>query len=554
MSLSGVTRAGIPRDIIAGITVAAIAIPEGLGYAAIAGLPVQTGLYCALLPPLIFALLGSSRQLAVGADSATAALVAAGAGMVAAAGTQDYVDAVAVLGLFIALFLVLVAVAGLGFLADLISQPVLAGFLSGVGVSLMIGKLPGMLGIEAHGTTWEKLTYTLTHVGDAVPAAAVLSILTVVIMLGIEHRFSKLPAALVALVVASLAGIALNAESRGVASVGALPAGLPQIGWPGLPGTGSYYAMAGSAASIAVVILAQSAAVSRSFSLQNKYPVSVRGDMLGLAAANLGSAVSQGFAINGSPPRTAAGDSAGGRSQIINVAQAGTVALVLLFLTEIFDFIPSCVLDGVVFAIGVTLIKVGTLREVGRARRSELIVALVTLLVVAFVGVEQGIVLAIVLSLIDRLSRQYHPHMATLIQDGEVTERLRLRVPVDASHLSGVLVLRFGAALFFENATYFSEQTRALLESSESPVRLLVLDCAAVDDLDYTGAQTLASLGRDLRAQGAELVITEYSDVVGSMLSESGADADLTVVPRLEQAVLVKPRTSPGASVQQDRS
>lgn len=544
MSLRGVSLAGVPRDVIAGITVAAIAIPEGLGYAAIVGLPVQTGLYCALLPPLIFALLGSSRQLAVGADSATAALVAAGAGMVATTGTQEYVDAVAVLGLFIALFLVLVAVAGLGFLADLISQPVLAGFLSGVGISLMIGKLPGMLGFEAHGTTGEKLAYTLTHLGDAVPAAAVLSIGTVVIMLGIEHRFSKLPAALVALVAASLAGIALNAESRGVEMVGALPAGLPQLGWPGLAEPGHYYAMAGSAASIAVVILAQSAAVSRSFALQNKYPVNVRGDMLGLSAANLGSAVSQGFAINGSPPRTAAGDSAGGRSQVINVAQAGAVALVLLFLTGIFDHIPSCVLDAVVFAIGVTLIKVGTLRDVGKARRSELIVALVTLLVVAFVGVEQGIVLAIILSLIDRLRRQYHPHLAVLIQDGEVTERLRLRVPVDSSALAGVLVLRFGAALFFENATYFAEQTRVFLASSEEPVRLLVLDCAAVNDLDYTGAQTLASLGRDLRAQGAELVITEYSEVVRRMLAQTGADADLALVPRLEQAVLVEPTRS----------
>jgi sulfate permease, SulP family len=545
VSLRGASPSGVPRDVLAGVTVAAIAIPEGLGYAQIAGLPVQTGLYCALLPPLLFALLGSSRQLVVGADSATAALVAAGAGAVAAAGTQDYVNAVAVLGLFTAMFLVLVAVAGLGFLADLMSQPVIAGFLSGVGVSLMIGKAPGMLGLEAHGTTWDKLTYTLTHLGDAVPAAAVLSIGAVAIMLTIERRFSKLPAALVALVAASLAGIALDAQARGVAMVGALPAGLPQLGWPGLQEAGQYYRMAGTAASIAVVILAQSAAVSRSFALQNKYPVNVRTDMLGLAAANLGSAVTQGFAINGSPPRTAAGDGAGGRSQVINLAQAVTVALVLLFLTGMFDVIPSCVLDGVVFAIGVTLIKSATLRGVGRARRSELLVALVTLGVVAFVGVEQGVLLAIVLSLIDRLRRQYHPHVAVLIEDGNVAERLRLRVPVERSKLEGVLVMRFGAALFFENATFFDERARELLASARSPVRVLVLDCAAMEDLDYTGAQTVAALGRDLRAQGAELVVTESSDDVNRMLRVTGADVDVVLVPRLEQAVLVAP-AAPG--------
>lgn len=538
MSLRGVNRAGLPRDIVAGITVAAIAIPEGLGYAKIVGLPVQTGLYCALLPPLIFALLGSSRQLVVGADSATAALVAAGAGAVAVVGTQDYVDAVAVLGLFIALFLVLIAVAGLDFLADLISQPVLAGFLSGVGVSLMIGKLPGMLGLEASGTTWDKLVETVTGLGDINRASAALGIGTVVVMLLLEERLPRVPAALVALGAATLAGVLLGAEARGVEMVGALPPGLPGLSWPGLE-VGQFARMAATAASIAVVILAQSAAVSRSFALTNRYPVSVRTDMLGLAAANLGSAVSQGFAINGSPPRTAAGDSAGGRSQVINVAQAVTVGAVLLFLTSLFDYVPSPVLDGVVFAIGYKLIKWSTLRDVGRARRSELIVALVALVVVAFVGVEQGILLAIVLSLIDRLRRQYRPHDDILVADGEVAPRLLRRMAVPAANLDGLLVFRFGAALFFENATYFAERVRGLLADAKAPVRLLVIDCAAMEDVDYTGAHTLADLSRELRAGGGDLVVTEMSDVVVGMLQATGVDQELTLVPRLEQAVLV---------------
>lgn len=545
MSLRGVNRTGLPRDVVAGITVAAIAIPEGLGYAKIAGLPVQTGLYCALLPPLFFALLGSSRQLVVGADSATAALVAAGAGAVAVAGTQDYVDAVAVLGLFIGLFLVLIAVAGLDFLADLISQPVLAGFLSGVGVSLMIGKLPGMLGLEASGTTWDKLVATVEGLGDINAASAALGIGTVVVMLALEERLPRVPAALVALSAATLAGVLLNAESRGVAMVGALPAGLPGLSWPGVD-PGEFARMAATAASIAVVILAQSAAVSRSFALQNGYPVSVRQDMLGLAAANVGSAVGQGFAINGSPPRTAAGDSAGGRSQVINVAQAVTVGAVLLFLTGLFDYIPSPVLDGVVFAIGYKLIKWATLRDVGRARRSELLVALVALVVVAFVGVEQGILLAILLSLIDRLRRQYRPHDDVLVADGVIAPRLLRRMAVPEANLDGLLVFRFGAALFFENATYFAERVRALLAEAKDPVRLLVLDCAAMEDVDYTGAHTLADLGRELRAGGGDVVVTELSDAVVAMLRATGVDQELTLVPRLEQAVLVG-RQPPGS-------
>lgn len=545
--LTGYRTAWLRGDVVAGITVAAIAIPEGLGYAKIAGLPVQTGLYCALIPPLLFALIGSSRQLIVGADSATAALVAAGAGAVAAAGTSQYVDAVAVLGVFTALFLVLIALARLDFLADLISQPVLAGFLSGVGVSLMIGKLPGMLGIEASGTTWDKLVATVTSLDEVNAASAALAAGTVVVMLGLEARMPKVPAALVALTTLSLAGVLIGAADRGATMVGTIPAGLPQPSWPGLE-PGEFARMAATAASIAIVILAQSAAVSRSFALKNKYPVSVRQDMFGLAVANVGSAVTQGFAINGSPPRTAAGDGAGGRSQMVNIAQAVTVALVLLFLTGLFEYIPSPVLDAVVFAIGYKLIKWATLREVGRASRPELYVALVALVVVAFVGVEQGILLAIVVSLIDRLRRQYHPHDDVLVRDGVVAPRLEARVPVPAEDLGDVLVFRFSAPLFFENATYFGERVRALLESAATPVRVLVIDAAAMEDVDFTGAQTLAELGRELRATGGELVVTETSDEVVAMMRATGASQAVTMVPRLEDAVAVRPSTTPAAA------
>ena len=180
------------------------------------------------------------------------------------------------------------------------------------------------------------------------------------------------------------------------------------------------------------MILAQSAAVARSFAQKNGYTDSVKGDLVGLSAANLASAFTSGFAINGSPPRTAAGDSSGSKGQVVNIAMAVTVALVLLFLTGLFEYIPSGVLDAVVFTIGIKLVKVGTLRAVGRTSRPEFLVAIVTLLAVAFVGVEQGIFLAIILSLIDRLRRQYHPHDAVLLSDGKVIPRLESRVKVPA--------------------------------------------------------------------------------------------------------------------------
>lgn len=531
--LAGLQGMSARKDIIAGITVAAIAIPEGLGYAKIVGLPVETGLYCALLPPLLFALMGSSRQLVVGADSATAALVAAGAGAVAAAGTAAYVDAVAVLGMMTAFFLVLVVLARLDFLADLISRPVLAGFLSGVGVSLMIGKLPGMLGIEASGTTWDKLVDTVTGLGEISWPSALLGVGTVVVMLGLEMRLPKVPAALAGLASMAILGVLIGAEGRGVAMVGTIPAGLPMPSWPGLE-PGEFARMAATAASIAIVILAQSAAVSGSFALKRSYPVSIRQDMLGLAVANAGSAVTQGFAINGSPPRTAAGDSAGGRSQLINISQAVTVGLVLVFLTGLFDYIPSPVLDGVVFAIGVRLVKVQTLREVGRASRVELGVALLALLVVAFVGVEQGILLAVVVALIDRLRRQYHPNDEVLIMDGRIEPRLQSRVRIPAEQLRGILLYRFNSTLFFANAPYFAERVRGLLAQAAEPVRHLVIDAAAMAELDFTGAETLHDLATDMRAAGGVLVVTEVSPAARRMIERTGIESDLVVVDRIE--------------------
>ncbi len=537
--LNGYQKSWLRGDVVAGITVAAIAIPESLGYAKIAGLPIQTGLYCALLPALMFALIGSSRQLVVGADSATAALVAAGAGLVAAQGTAEYASAVGVLAILTAVFLLLFAVAKLEFLADLISQPVLAGFLSGVGVSLIIGNLSGMLGVPASGSTWDKLTQTLSELDQANWTTAALAFGTVVVMLGLEEKMPKIPAALVSLTLFSLIAVVIDAAASGVESVGAIPAGLPGFTIPEFQ-TGEFATLATSAFSIAVVILAQSAAVARSFAQKNGYTDSVKGDLVGLSAANLASAFTSGFAINGSPPRTAAGDSSGSKGQVVNIAMALTVAMVLLFLTGLFEYIPSGVLDAVVFTIGIKLVKVGTLRAVGRTSRPEFLVAIVTLLAVAFVGVEQGIFLAIILSLIDRLRRQYHPHDAVLLSDGHVIPRLESRVTIPAE-LADVLVYRFSAPLFFENATFFGERVRAELAKTATPVKVLVIDAAAMDDVDYTGAQTLAELGRELRGTGAELVLTEVSDAIGHRIATTGIDADLTVVPRLEDAVLVRP-------------
>jgi sulfate permease, SulP family len=544
--LTGYQRTWLRGDLVAGATVTAIAIPESLGYASIAGLPVQTGLYCALVPAILFALVASSRQLVVGADSATAALVAAGAGAVVASSSKDYPATVAVLGLITAGILLLMAVARLGFLADLISMPVLAGFLSGVGVSLIIGKLPGMLGIEASGTTWDKLVDTVTNLGDVNAASAGLALGVVVSMLVMERVLPKLPAALLAVVAFSVLGVLIGAEARGVAMVGEVPAGLPSLTIPALS-SGEVGRLVATAAGIAVVILAQSAAVARSFATKNGYRDNTNQDLYALAAANTGSALTGGFAINGSPPRTAAGDAAGSRSQMVNIVMALIIAFVLLFATGLFEYLPSPVLDAVVFAIGIGLVKVAQLRAIRRTRLFEFGAALLAAVVVAFVGVEQGILLAVLVSLVDRLRRQYQPKDEVLALDGEVAPRIRDRVDAD-TQLDGILVFRFGTGLFFENASHFDQRVRDLISAATNPVRSVVIDAAAMDDIDFTGTEVLRRQAEDLAARDIRMYLTELSPDAEGCVRRAGLEHVVTIVARLEEAVAYAAAPAAGAA------
>ncbi len=548
--LRGYRLAWLRGDLLAGVTVAAICIPESLGYATIAGLPVQTGLYCALLPAVLFALIASSRQLVVGADSATAALVAAGAGIVATSGSAEYAGAVAVLGLLTAAFLLLMGVLRLGFLADLISRPVLAGFLSGVGVSLIIGKLPDVLGITVSGTTWDKLVGTVTNLDEVNVTSALLGLGVVLVMVGALKLPPGVPAALVALVAFSLVAAVIDAGSKGVTYVGALPPGLPSITVPSMS-AGEVASLAGTAASIALVVLAQSAAVARSYANKNRYKDEVNADLLGLSAANAGSALTGGFAINGSPPRTAAGDSAGSRSQMVNLVMAAVIGLILLFASGLFAYIPSTVLDGIVLGIGIHLLKIADLRAVLRARPLEFWIALLTLLVVAFIGVEQGILLAILASVLDRARRAYLPSEETPIASGALSARAAERMPgADPAALAGVLAYRFGASLFFANATRFDERVRELIAAADPAVHTLVIDAGAMSDIDVTGADVLRDLATDLAGQGCRTVVTDLSDDAAAVLQRAGVDDVVTVLPHVEDLLreVAVPSTAAGVA------
>ena len=403
----------IPVDVIAGATLAALAIPEVMGYAKIAGTPVITGLYTLILPVALFALFGSSRHLVVGADSATAAILAVGLlATGAVSGSPEYTQLASLAALMCAVFLILARLLRLGFIANFLSRSVLIGFLTGVGIQVAMGQLGGMFGITGQsGSTLEKFWQTLQAIPTetSVPTL-VVSLAVLGTILGLERVNKKIPGALIAVVGSIIASYVLDLAAKGVTDLGTIPGGLPTLGLPtDVISTANIAALLPTVISMVIVILAQSAATSNAYAMRYGDSFDENVDLIGLGLANLGAGISGTFVVNGSPTKTEMVDGAGGRSQISQLTAGLIVVVVLLFLTVPLSYMPNAVLASVVFLIGLRLIDVKGMRKIASLRPGEFVVAAITAAVVVIVGVEQGIILAMLLSIIEHVDHSYHP-------------------------------------------------------------------------------------------------------------------------------------------------
>src|SRR6266567_1728857 len=346
----------IPVDLLAGLTLAALGIPEVMGYSKIAGMPVITGLYTLVLPVLVFALIGSSRHLVVGADSATAAIIAAGLAGLATQGSAQYVALAGALALIAAVFLILARIIQLGFLANFLSRSVLIGFLTGVGIQVAMGQVAGMLGVPSSGSgTIQKFVSTLQNIPQTNIATLIISLSVLVVIIGSRMINKNIPGALIAVVGAIIASYAFNFAQYGVKDLGPVQGGFPPLGLPNVSSwTPAVLAqLVTTALSIFFVILAQSAATSRAYAVKYSESFDENVDLVGLGLANVAAGLSGTFAVNGSPTKTEIVDSAGGRSQIAQITTAFVVVIVLLFLTGPLAYMPNAVLSAVVFYIGV---------------------------------------------------------------------------------------------------------------------------------------------------------------------------------------------------------
>jgi high affinity sulfate transporter 1 len=527
------------KDGVAGLTLASMNVPQVLGYTRIAGTPVVTGLYTVLLPLVGFALFGSSRHLVVAADSATAAIFSAALSRMAAVGSEKYMALVGMLTLLTAFLLLLARLFKLGFLADFLSRTALVGFLTGVGVQVGVAMLPDMLGVEVNARR------TLIQAWDvlrALPHLHRLDLGLSVIVVGsilLGRRYAPhFPMSMVVVVGAIAASAGFDFAGHGVATIGYVPGGLPSLSWPDVSWEETL-ALLPVAASCFVMIIAQSAATSRVYALRHRERVDENADILGLAAANAGAALTGAFVVNGSPTQTAMADNAGARSQLAQLVFAGVVVVVLVALTGPLRFLPHCVLASIVFTIAVGMIDVKGLKAIKRESAGELSLALVTAAAVPCVGVEQGILLAIGLSLVRHVRHSYRPHIMILAPSALGPWEPREAAP-SMETAPGLIVYRFGADLFYANADRFTDEARELIARAPSPVRRFVIDAGAITDIDFSAAGALRDLLAELKEMRIDVAMGRVSESLRADLERHGVVEALgaeRVFPRLHEAL-----------------
>ena len=511
----------VPAEILAGVTFAALAIPQAMGYAQIAGMPVVTGLYTLLLPLAVFAIAGSSRHLVVAADSATAVVVASGLAAMAVPGSPEYVAYAGMIALLASVFLLLSGLLRLGFVSDFLSRPVIMGFLAGVGVQIALGQLAGMFGLPSgqEGPVMQVFRFLANLPFASLPTLAV-SLSVIGVILAARRVSGRIPGALIAVVGAILASWALGLSSYGIALLGTIPGGLPAIGIPDVP-LADLAALLNIAAACFVIILAQSATTSRAYAWRFSDRVDENADLVGLGLANIAAGLSGTFVVNGSPTKTEMVYDAGGRTQLVQLAAAAVVLAVLLFITGPLAYLPAAVLSTVVFLIGLRLVDAEGLASLRVRRPVEFAVALVTAATVIFIGVGQGIVIAVAASVIAHLRHSYRPLNSLMVPTPEGAIRT---VPVEGRQqaLEGLIIYRFGADLYFANENRFIEEVLSLVKDADPPLRWFCLSAANIGDVDYSGAETMKKVLGEFRTRGIILVLADVKEPVLARLERDG--------------------------------
>jgi SulP family sulfate permease len=516
-------RSDLGADLIAGLTTAVMLVPQAMGYALLAGLPPIHGLYASVAPILLYAILGTSRHLAVGPVAMDSILVAGAVGAIATVGTENYVLIAAALGMMVGVIQAGLGFFRAGFLVNFLSRPVVAGFTAAAALIIAASQFGNLLGIKlprthhVHRVIWEALrsfsewSWPTLLLGAASIAALVFA----------KKRFPRFPTALAVVIVATLVVWLLALSDRGVAIVGEVPAGLPGVHIP----TVDMSLMVGlipAAATIALVSFMEAISVGRTFATQFRYDIYPNRELIALGFANLAGGATGGYPVAGGFSRTAVNARAGARTQLAALITCGVVVLTLIFLTDAFYYLPKAALSAIIVAAVASLIDVKGAREVYRVKRTDFYLLVLTFVATLSLGIQWGILVGIGASVLLFLVRTTSPHFAVLGRIPESQSYLNVARHPHAETIPGIILVRIDAQFYFGNVSFLKETVRALVDESEQPVRYFVLEAAGVNDLDSAAAETLAELDQELDARGVKLILTRIKGPVRDVLHRTG--------------------------------
>jgi high affinity sulfate transporter 1 len=520
-SLHGYQRSWASADLVAGLTLLAIALPEQLATSRLAGMPPVAGFYAFIAGTVLFALLGSNPQMSVGADSTIAPLFAAGVIGLAALGSTHYVELVSILAVMVGLMVMLVSILRLGWIAEFLSTPIVTGFLSGIAVIIVIHQLPDFLGLPSTGgSDQHRFLYVVQHLSDVQGGAIAMGLGVLAIMILSKRINRHIPGGLIALVGSIALVSAFNLQDHGVPILGTVHTGAPNFGLTGLSWT-TLSNLAPLAAVVAFVIITQTAATTRAFAEQGDYDVDAGRDFLAVGAGSVLSGLVGSFAVDASPPRTGAVVDAGGRTQA-GALGAALVVLLLIPAAGVLKNLPLSMLAAVLIFVAFRLFKGRDLLTIARFNLVEFALAAITLLVVVLVGVEQGIVVAVGLSLLERIRLAARPQLHELGRVPGTTSWTTMSEAEDADPMPGILVVLFATPLWYANAVHFREEVAHMLNRAGSTTRVLILDTIGMSDLDFTGSRALGQVLDRCERDHIEFGIARAGDHLRAALQRSG--------------------------------
>ena len=536
-------RKWLRPDIIAGITVVALLVPEGIAYAELAGMPPETMFYAAPIILLLYAIFGGSRQLVVGAASIQAVMSYSIISALAPPGTSEFILLTTALAITAGFISILAGFLHLGRIAQFFSSSVLAGFVSGLAIVIIVKQLPKLFGIEAgSGNVWERLYDLLTHLSETHLLTLAIGAGTIVVMLLLEHYYHRIPAALVAL----LGGIAISAvfglSELGVHIVGEIPSGMAPPKLPALT-LDQWLSLIPGAMALALVIFAEAIGPARSFATKYRYNINPDQELIGLGAANVGAGLFQGFPAGSSLSKSAANDGAGAKTQMSGLVAAALTILVALFLTPLFTNLPEATLGAIVIMAVSRMFKWRELLRFYKLRRLDFALALVTFVgVLTFEEALWALLLAVVLSLLALVWRTSQGRVSELGLGREKLIFEEMGPDSDAKPISGLLIFAPEESLFFANADTVRTQITNRLAASAEPVKSVILDLELTNEIDIPSADMLEELEADLDAAGVQLMLARVRPPVRDLLDRSGVTEAIgaeNIFNRVLEGVLV---------------